>query len=93
MTAGLGIHWNSPVITLTQPPESYCAIFSDDQQLTTSMAKTLEDTVPSASLQKRSTGELAKDLFILSRFNRYNPLLATFCGGELSRNQRWKDVG
>nr|BCP96885.1 prenyltransferase [Penicillium shearii] len=44
------------------------------------MAKASLDTLPRSVPQKRTAGDLAKDLFVLSRFNRYNPLLATFSG-------------
>ncbi|KIA75971.1 UbiA prenyltransferase family protein [Aspergillus ustus] len=44
-------------------------------------AKTFNNSLPDAAApQKHSRAQLAKDLLILSRFNRYNPFLATFSG-------------
>ncbi|KAL4789118.1 hypothetical protein BDV19DRAFT_395340 [Aspergillus venezuelensis] len=44
------------------------------------MVETIPDPSPSASQKCRSLGQHARDLFILSRYDRYNPLLATFSG-------------
>ncbi|KAL2847829.1 UbiA prenyltransferase family-domain-containing protein [Aspergillus pseudoustus] len=44
------------------------------------IAKDFNNPLPDAAPQKHSRGQLANDLVSLSRFNRYNPFLATFSG-------------